>query len=181
MKTLSYALPMTLAFATGCSATLAERSPAAPTPRASVGEITPASACLVTGPSRTIAPRARVLPGIEVASSTNKLVLRVATKLGEVAEMEMDPASGATMPVSGRESSAAHAAVRDACPTHLENARTMPGDPPFAIGTSGGKLAWSSCVGGSPALLDLAQPSVQDLQVVSLQQSGGFAVAFRQG
>jgi hypothetical protein len=173
MKTLTSALPITLAFVAGCSTALVDRSPAAPSSPVPGSDFAPTSACTVTGPVRTIAPRAR-LHGIEVAPSANKFVLRVATRRNEAVEMEMDPASGAVTPVAASESSI--------CATHLENARTVPADAPFAIGMAHGKLSWSGCgEDREQALWDLAEPSMNDLQVVSLGQHDGFAVAFRQG
>src|SRR5260370_41780902 len=80
MKTLTYALPMTLAFATGCSTALVDRSPASPSSPVSGGDVAPASACSLTGPGRTIAPRARNLLGIEDASSARQLAGRVAPR-----------------------------------------------------------------------------------------------------
>jgi hypothetical protein len=180
MKTLTCALPMTLALAAGCSTTLVDHSPAAPSSPLSGGDFAPASACAITGPVRTIAPRARVLRGIEVALSAKKLILRVATRPNENVEMEMDPASGAVTPVAASESSAMQAAK--ICATHLENATMVPADAPFAIGTAHGKLSWSACgEDREQALWDLAEPSTNDLQVVSLGQHDGFVVAFRQG
>jgi hypothetical protein len=180
MKTLTCALPMTLAFVAGCSTTLVDRSPAAPSSPISGADFAPASACAITGPVRTIAARARVLHGIEVAPSANKLVVRVATRANEALEMEMDPDSGAVTPVPASESSAKQAAK--VCATHLENARTVPADAPFAIGTAHGKLSWSACgEDREQALWDLAEPSMNDVQVVSLGQHDGFAIAFRQG
>src|SRR5260370_9177669 len=180
MKTLTYALRMTLAFATGCSTALVDRSPASPSSPVSGGDVAAASACGIPGPVGTIAPGARILHGIEVASSAKKLVVRVATRLNEAVEMEMDPESGAVTPVAASESAATQAAK--ICATHLENARTVPADAPFAIGTAHGKLSWSTCgEDREQALWDLAEPSMNDLQVVSLGQHDGFAVAFRQG
>ena len=80
MRTFSIALPLTLALATGCTTAFAESAAIAPSASRAGG------ACLVTGLSRTVAPRARVFPGIEVASSANKLVVRVATKLDEAVD-----------------------------------------------------------------------------------------------
>jgi hypothetical protein len=178
MKTLTSALPITLAFVAGCSTALVDRSPAAPSSPVPE-DFAPASACAVTGPVRTIAPRAR-LHGIEVAASAKKFVLRVATRRNEAVEMEMDPASGAVTPVAASESSAKQAAK--ICATHLENARTVPADAPFAIGVAHGKLSWSACGDDrEQALWNLAESSMNDLQVVSLGQHDGFAVAFRQG
>jgi hypothetical protein len=171
---------MTLAFAVGCSTTLGDRSPAAPSWPVPGGDVAPESACAITGPARTIAPGARVLHGIEVASSAKNLVVRVATRHNDAVEVEMDPASGAVTPVRASESSATQAAK--ICATHLENPRTVPADAPFAIGTAQGKLSWSACGEDRKQVLwDLAGPSMDDLQVVSLGQHDGFAVAFRQG
>jgi len=174
MKAFSIALPLTLALATGCTTVLGESAAIAPSASRAGG------ACLVAGPSRTIAPRARVFPGIEVASSANKLVVRVATKLDEAVEMDLDPVFGATTPVASPASPTRGMTGANACANTLQNAKTLAGDHPFAIGTSGDKLAWSTCDGDAQSLWDLPEPSVHDLQVVAVGTEG-FAVVFREG
>jgi hypothetical protein len=114
---------------------------------------------------------ARVLPGIEVASTSNKLVLRVATKRDESVEMSLDPASGEATPM---------ATSTETCASSLKNAKRVAGDHPFAIGTADGKLAWSSCGGaGAQALWDLTDTGLTDLQVIAVGEHDGYAVAFR--
>jgi hypothetical protein len=171
MKTQSVALPVTLALITGCATAFAEHSTDAPYAASRAGGAPSVGACLVTGPSRTIAPNARLLPAIDVASATNKLVVRVATKRDEAVEMSLDPASGEATPVT---------TGADTCASSLKNAKTVAGDHPFAIGIADGKLAWSSCGGaGVQALWDLPGPGLKDLQVVTLGEQAGFAIAFR--
>src|SRR5689334_22535859 len=122
MKTRSAALPVTLALVTGCATALADRSPDTSYAGLRAGGPASVAACLVTGPSRTIAPKARLLPAIEVASSTNNVVLRVATSRDESVEMNLDPASGEATPV---------AKGTDTCSSSLKNAKTVAGDHPF--------------------------------------------------
>jgi hypothetical protein len=172
MNTNLVTFPLMLALTIGCSTALAERAPAVPGSPVGTHELSQAAACLVTGPSHTIASHARVQPGIQVASSTNKLVLRVPTKLNEAVEMDMDPASSVTTPAAVREPAA--------CASHLENARTFPADPSFAVGTSQGKIALSTC--GSDrveTLWNVSGEPVRDLQVVAIGHDG-FAIAYRQ-
>jgi hypothetical protein len=173
MNTKLVTFPLTLALVMGCSTALAERAAAVPGSPVGTHELAQAASCLVTGPSHTIAEHARVQPGIEVTSSTNKLVLRVSTKRNEAVEMEMDPASGTTTPGAAREPRA--------CGAPLENAKMSPADSSFAIGTSDGKLALSTCNSDRvETLWDVSSAAVRDLQIVSIGQHEGFAIAYRQ-
>lgn len=177
------AVSLLFALTGGCARTLAQHPASSPSP-AQAGASADQNiahrdneACFVTGQARTIAPRALIAPGIDVALRSNDLLVGLTVKHDETSEIRFDPATGEATARAQRSSWG-----NGECePANLVGAKTVDAEVPFAMGLSNGHIAWASCSQGAPETLwAIADAPVLDLQGVE-RGDGGYAVLFRQG
>jgi len=193
MKTISTTLLITLlAFASGCSTPLTDRAVGMPGIGGEIDAKSSAAApssCVVTGKPRTVAPKARIVPAMDIVSDSDKLVLGLSTGRDEAVRVDLDPRSATAMhrtvykpsPMRGKPDEQRLDVTTFDCKNQLDNARSIAADSPFAIGTRQGWLAWSSCSESEPQpLWKLPAGPVQDLQGLVKGRNAGFVIIFRQ-
>jgi hypothetical protein len=156
-----------------------------------------AKQCVVTGDPRVLAPRARIRSGLEAVSWSDRLAIGYTVDPNHGVAMLLDPES--LSPIATSEQGSA-ASIRHVAPTvsfdgklgfaadidsgndRITKARTVTGPEPFLIGVARESLVWSeSSEGTVHELWSIGPQPMSSLHVVSLGDSSGFAVAFRQG
>jgi len=153
--------------------------------------------CVLAGAPHIVAPRALLRTGIEIATTADRIALGVGLDDHDGFAVALDPSTFVASATGHAHSSdtiqrvAPVLAPPEVSPFlvtkrhhgELQAAHPVAGDPPFVIGVSGSKLAWTPSRDiGALALWPLESDAPVDaMHAIVLPNHAGFAVAFRQG
>jgi len=158
---------------------------------------TSSAPCAIGGGPHVIAPKAQIRIGVEALASQNHLALGFVTGDKDGFAVALESSSLAALSTAKQH---AHESIRRVVPVtapgkavalaadverktdKIQGARTVGGSVPFVLGSAEGKLAWGTHPSDAPHPLWPLEGdgSAEALRAVPFE-SGGFAVAFRQG